>query len=112
MKDQRYAYGATCSWSGPIAEVGTGPVAMKVSGDRPVALPCCPICGGVLFEIETEAAWWDAVAAFEKDGPCPNYSEFHRWVREESKAGRCQPVGQPLVDAFTAATGLVVEFPS
>lgn len=72
--DERIAYGAACTWWGPIREVGASP-----SG-----LPGCPECGGVLFEVRTEAKWWAGVDRWARETADPEYREFIRWLR-----GRC-----------------------
>lgn len=44
MKDTRVVYGAVCTWWDTIDKVST-----TQSG-----LPCCPHCGGVLYQMESE----------------------------------------------------------
>lgn len=73
--DQRIVYGARCSWWGSIAEVST----------TGTGLPCCPHCAGVLFEVESEAAWWAEVDGYEAAGH-PGYRSFLGWLR-----GKCRP---------------------
>lgn len=77
--DTRLAYGATCTWFGPIQEVGT---------KTEHRLPCCPLCGGVLFEMPTEQEWWDGIDKYERDGH-PGYRALWEWQR---KVKRCFPL--------------------
>ncbi len=74
-RDRRIVYGARCSWWGSIDEVST-----TASG-----LPCCPHCGGVLLEVDSEKEWWAGVDQFEADGH-PGYRAFLVWLR-----GKCRP---------------------
>ena len=88
--DTRFCYGASCTWYGPITEVsdtsrhpahtyGRSPVALPPNENAANAtladgLPCCPICGGMLYEFESPAPWWDGVDKFERgDYPYPAY---------------------------------------
>lgn len=52
-KDERYVWGITCTWHGPIYEVG------KLVGGQEAgsSIPCCPYCGGPLFEANSKAEW-------------------------------------------------------
>lgn len=70
------AYGAMCSWYDDKAKVGH-----KESG-----LPCCPHCGGVLFEIERDV-WERGVTerlAFTHVADRADYPQLVAWAR-----GRC-----------------------
>lgn len=96
----RVVFGARCTWWGSITETastGTG-------------LPCCPHCGGVLFETDDEATWWAGVDAFEAEGR-PGYRRLIEWAR-----GRCMPVLSNrgpvgvMADAFEAETGEVLSW--
>lgn len=90
MKDERFCYGATCTWFGSIHETGNrGP------------LPCCPVSGGVLFEMGDEREWWDGVDAYERDGH-PGYRAMLEWQRTEKK---CFSSLDALTDAYKAAHG-------
>lgn len=71
MTDTRIAYGARCTWWGPIQEVGTRP---------PHGLPCCPICHGMLFEEESEAQWLAGAQAYQDDGH-PGYLAMVQWLK-------------------------------
>lgn len=46
-------------------------------------LPCCPRCGGVLFEVPNEKEWWAGVDQHQKNGN-PGYRAFIEWLR-----GKC-----------------------
>jgi hypothetical protein len=72
--DQRVVYGATCTWWASIGDTER----------TPSGLPCCPHCGGVLFQMDTPAEWWAKVDAYERDHPHPGYRAFVEWLR-----GRC-----------------------
>lgn len=87
MADSRIVYGARCSWWDSIDKVST----------TPSGLPCCPHCGGVLFEIESEAAWWAAARDFETRQQ-PGYVAFLEWSR-----GRCYPTYDEALDAYGRA---------
>lgn len=82
--DTRIVYGATCRWWDSID---------KASSTDGSGLPCCPICGGVLFEVPTAEAWWRDVDDFEADGH-PGYRELLEFTR-----GKCYK----SMDAATAA---------
>lgn len=72
-RDSRIVYGATCAWWDSIDKVSK----------TPGGLPCCPHCGGVLFEMPTEEAWWRSVDTHERNGH-PGYRWFITWLR-----GKC-----------------------
>src|SRR5271166_6809665 len=61
--DGRFCYGVNCTWFGSIHEVGS---TKPRSGDVGHALPCCPLCGGMLFEMQNEGEWWTGVDTFER----------------------------------------------
>lgn len=85
--DRRVVYGATCLWWDSITQV-------SVTGH---GLPCCPHCGGVLYEVETEAVWWAQVDAYEAGKPWPGYRAFVTWLR-----GRCFPSRESALGAYRA----------
>jgi hypothetical protein len=85
LEDRRFCYGATCSWFGPIGETKT----------TPAGLPGCPHCGGVLFEIANDAAWWEGVDAYEKDKPYPGYRRMWEW---QWAAKRCFTLRNGIAD--------------
>lgn len=70
---ERVVYGARCTWWGLISEASA----------KPSGLPCCPHCGGVLFEVPSETEWWAGVDQAERDGRA-GYRAFIEWLR-----GRC-----------------------
>jgi hypothetical protein len=71
--DPRIVSGACCVWWDTIHKV-----------DRtPSGLPCCPQCGGVLFEVRDAATWWRGVDRHEADGH-PGYRAFIEWMQ-----GKC-----------------------
>lgn len=78
-KDTRIPYGSNCTWWDSIDKVGT--LAMD-GGHR---LPCCPHCRGVLFEVESEDAWFAGVDRYEAAGH-PGYRAMVEWAR-----GKCFP---------------------
>lgn len=55
--DGRIVYGSTCTWWDSIDKV-------RKTG---AGLPCCPQCGGVLFEMDNEAAWWASIDRYERE---------------------------------------------
>lgn len=76
MEDTRHVYGARCTWHGSITQIGK-------RGD----LPCCPHCGNMLFEVDTEAKWQEGVDKFNAGHP--GYTDFCQWLNEN---GRCWPI--------------------
>ncbi len=96
MSDPRIVFGARCTWWDSIAKVGhTAP------GPSGHPLPACPHCGGVLFEMKDENAWWPQVERFELDGH-PGYRKFVTWLR-----GRCFATLAEAVTAFRLTGGFV-----
>ena len=90
-KDERIAYGAICSWWDSIDKVGsTSSLTPGVISDDVIAIPCCPHCKGVLFEIPTEAEWFKSVDAYAKTPGNENYRAFIEWAR-----GKCFKGGYP-----------------
>lgn len=77
--DTRIVYGATCVWWGGIEDIG------RLKGPAGVRLPCCPHCGGVLFEMASPEEWWRSVDAFQAQGR-DGYRAFTEWAR-----GKCFP---------------------
>lgn len=88
MTDTRYVYGANCSWHGPIADIATKtlPVNPYNPMEETVTLPCCPHCGGMLFEFPNKQIWDDAIAVTE--GKVPGYADYVAWL---SSVGVCWP---------------------
>jgi hypothetical protein len=72
--DERYVYGANCIWHGSIHEVGL------TRGKH--QLPCCPKCGGMLFEVESKAAWFVKAAEFGVANSLPMYVEWLMSLRD------------------------------
>lgn len=73
--DGRLCYGATCTWFGSIHE----------TKQTKEGLPCCPFCGGVLFEMAHEGEWWDGVDKYEREAPHPGYRAMWEWQRAQKK---------------------------
>lgn len=121
MNDERFCYGFACTWFGSIHEVGNTVDheywqerrARGLDGDRS-KLPCCPLCGGLLFEMPDEAAWWNGVDAFEAGTypsekvppvPHPGYRAMFEWQRHN---GMCFQDIRGLREAYHALTGIEV----
>lgn len=81
MSDQRVVNGARCSWWGLIAEASA-----KIGVGGSMGLPCCPHCGGVLFETASREDWYAAVDSYAARSGDVRYRPFIDWVR-----GRCFP---------------------
>jgi hypothetical protein len=92
MADPRIVYGARCFWWDSIGQVGTKPGRNGLPG-----LPCCPHCGSVLFEAETEAAWWAGIERAEREMR-PGYKALCEWSR-----GQCFPSYEAAQLAFDTA---------
>lgn len=97
--DQRFCFGANCTWFGRIDEVGSR-----------FGVPACPVCGGVLFEMDTEADWWTGVDKFQADGH-PGYRGMLEWQRTNKKCFRLIGIdgALPLAYAYKRATGIEVK---
>jgi hypothetical protein len=87
--DARLCYGACCTWFGSIHETG---------GIGKGALPCCPHCGGVLFEMQHEGEWWKGVDEYQAQGH-PHYRAMWEWQRGQKK---CFKDVHALTAAFDA----------
>ncbi len=94
-KDTRIAYGAHCGWWGPIYETG------KTFPKGQFSLPCCPTCGGVLFECQSIAEWNDLLDRTETQG-FPNYRAMMEWSRDQKFHFTRY---EELVVAYTTAMG-------
>ncbi len=70
--DERYVYGATCTWHGPIAEVAKGRLGM----------PGCPHCGRPLMEVDTKAEFDRLAKEFAEDHGLPHYVAWLGSLRE------------------------------
>lgn len=78
--DPRIVYGARCVWWDSISKAG-------LNRSR---LPCCPHCGSVLFEVESELVWWTNVDAYaEREGDA-DYRAFMEWLRGKCFASLAQ----------------------
>jgi len=73
--DKRIAYGAICTWWNTIDKVGTH----STSG-----LPCCPVCQGMLMEMESEEIWNNGVSRYMRESGDAQYADFNKWLR-----GKC-----------------------
>lgn len=122
--DTRFCYGANCSWFGPIQDVGsTGKYHVKDKAEHFPAplgdhsLPCCPCCGGMLFEVPNADTFWGAIKVFEignykmppDDRPGkahPGYTAMWEWQRDQKT---CFPNADALRDAYQQATGILVD---
>lgn len=69
--DTRIVYGAQCCYWGPIQSVGV---------QRGSGLPCCPYCGGLLFEMEDEEQLMRGARAYDQSGHL-GYVGFLMWAR-------------------------------
>jgi hypothetical protein len=95
--DKRFVYGATCTWFGSINEVAVRSI-----------VPCCPVCGGVLFEMATEAEWWAGVERFQSEGH-EGYRAMLEWQRTHKRCFDLRDEGlAKLVAAYKEATGIEV----
>jgi len=79
MTENLIVYGATCVWWDSIDKA-----AIQKESGLDYGLPCCPHCGGVLFQQE-ETTWNKSIAEYENNNH-PGYSEFIAWLR-----GKCFP---------------------
>ncbi len=95
MNDERYVYSATCSWHGSIKEVG------RTVPRNGISLPCCPHCGGVLFEVHNKELWDEGARKYEAAGHT-HYVEFLEWTRTKS---RCWKSLRDAGIDFTKETG-------
>lgn len=95
------AFGATCSWW----DLKTN--ASRICYVRPgqtSTLPCCPKCGGVLFEAELND-WWIQAEVYEKNGH-PTYQDYLEWAQ-----GKCFPTTQIAQEIWLSELrGTVLDF--
>lgn len=71
-RDERIAYGAGCTWWGTIYQIGTATL-----GGLP--MPCCPHCGGMLYEMPRLQDWMDDARAYAEQQGDPLYPAFIEW---------------------------------
>lgn len=120
--DGRLCYGATCTWFGSIHEASSTkkhPRHQQTINDGH-DLPCCPICGGMLFEMQDEGEWWEGIDMFEKGTyprpdprPHPGYRAMWEWQRAQKKCFFMGASGlEGLVSAYKDATGKKVDVQS
>jgi hypothetical protein len=105
VKDERYVYGAVCTWHGRIDEVKSTRGSVTVNNRRSdVDLPACPHCGGVLMEYKNRQEWDRQIEEFVRAHPeLPLYRE---WVATLS--GPCVPMnGWDWRAAYDAFAGKV-----
>jgi len=74
-EDARIVYGVGCTWWGSIYEVAK----RERSG-----LPCCPECGGMLMEVESQEVWDENVQSYADSVGDSGYPAYIAWLR-----GRC-----------------------
>ena len=113
--DPRICYGATCSWWGTIYEIGTrvvgggesisrfglGNLKLKHRASPDHALPCCPICRGMLMEVASIREWEEGIAQHEKTHP--GYGKFIAWLR-----GKCFRSLKLAQEAYVKETGAIL----
>lgn len=85
------AYGARCQWWDDKRKAGS-------KDGTPTGLPCCPQCGGMLFEID-DAKWYESIRRHQ-ERRSPGYVAFMDWVR-----GKCFPTPGAATFAYRVATG-------
>lgn len=90
MTDTRIAFGAFCTWWGPIQEVAKG----EEMGRK---IPGCPHCGGLLYEDPDRAAWDRRLAAVPAD-QYPDYAAVMEWQHETGR--HCEKSYSSLREAY------------
>lgn len=106
MSENLHVYAATCSWHGPISEVGTmklpateatiGGKKVMIGGEDSYGLPCCPHCQSVLFQMDEDKFWRGALEHQQKGHT--NYETFLRWTMTQK---RCWPTLAEAAAAYT-----------
>ena len=76
-EDAHVFHGATCTWWGSRREA-----AVAAWGRPNAGLPCCPLCGGALLDVRSEANRWRHVAARSLA------SEATRFYQGDERSGR------------------------
>lgn len=75
MRDTRIAFGASCTWWGPIQEVAKG-------SDTGMGVPSCPFCNGVLYEAPTKGDWDARLRSVETYGSIKDYRKVMEWQHD------------------------------
>lgn len=94
MTDTRIPYGVNCTWWDSIDKVALTP-----PGQSGIRIPCCPFCGSVLYEVDSEEIWFDGAQRYENNGH-PGYVEFLKWMR-----GKCFPTVKVAAAFYNALEG-------
>ena len=97
MSDDRIVYGMRCVWWDGIEKVGRTPPRGGIS------VPCCPHCGGVLYEMPSPKEWWAGVDKHQAAGH-PGYRDFIEWLK-----GKCFPTVQAAKVAYGQKPGRAVQ---
>lgn len=104
-------HGAGCCWWDNIENAGAHrqprqlePQAISEKGNsfRPAGLPCCPFCGSVLFQHDSEKEFWAGSANYEKTHP--GYVALTKWMR-----GKCFKTMADAATAYETETGIHYE---
>lgn len=84
------AYGAGCAWWGLLSE----------ARNEPDELSRCPHCGGLVYLIESEEAFFKTALEHERSG-YPGWPDFLRWSR-----GKCFESWERALQLYEQATGV------
>lgn len=71
--ESRVVFGASCCWWNRI----------EAAAQTETGLPCCPHCGGMLYELG-EDSWWRFARQHGEEARDERYLAFLEWLR-----GRC-----------------------
>jgi len=71
----RVVFGAACCWWDRL----------EAAAQRDTGLPCCPHCGGLLYELEQDS-WWSFARQHAEEARDERYLAFLEWLQ-----GRCFP---------------------
>lgn len=91
FKDERVAFGASCTWWDLIQNVKLSP--------PPYQLPVCPFCGSTLFEAPSLDSWFKDVGEHAKLIKDPKYPDFIEWLQ-----GKCFPTHEIAREQFDGET--------
>ena len=83
MPDTRFVYGALCLFMAPI----------QLAGKTPSGLPCCPHCGGVLYECDSKDEFMKGANDYAKGHP--GYLKMLAWAE-----GKCFKTFDDLITAY------------